>query len=52
MNRWRDWWDQSARDLAHAGHALEAADYEWAAFAALQCAEKAVKAIAPSQARP
>ena len=45
MNRWRDWWDQSARDLSHAGHALEDADYEWAAFAAQQAAEKALKAL-------
>ena len=22
MNRWRDWWEQSARDLGHARHAL------------------------------
>jgi predicted nucleotidyltransferase len=43
MNRWRDWWDQSARDLAHARHALEAGDFEWAAFAAQQAAEKALK---------
>jgi len=49
MNRWRDWWDQSARDLAHAGHALEAADFEWAAFAAQQSAEKAVKATVMAQ---
>lgn len=45
MNRWRDWWDQSARDLAHARHALDAADFEWAAFAAQQSAEKTLKAL-------
>lgn len=45
MNRWRDWWDQSARDLAHARHALDDADHEWAAFAAQQAAEKALKAV-------
>jgi HEPN domain-containing protein len=45
MNRWADWRDQSARDLAHARHALEDADYEWAAFAAQQAAEKALKAL-------
>ncbi len=45
MNRWRDWWDQSSRDLRHAEHALEDDDFEWAAFAAQQSAEKAVKAL-------
>lgn len=45
MNRWSDWWEQSARDLAHARHALDDADHEWAAFAAQQSAEKAVKAL-------
>jgi HEPN domain-containing protein len=45
MNRWRDWWDQAARDVRHAQHALEDGDYEWAAFAAQQAAEKALKAL-------
>ena len=45
MNRWRDWWEQSSRDLTHAVHALEAGDFEWVAFAAQQAAEKAVKAL-------
>jgi HEPN domain-containing protein len=45
LNRWRDWWDQSQRDLAHARHAIDDADHEWAAFAAQQAAEKAVKAL-------
>ncbi len=45
MNRWRDWWDQSSRDLAHARHALDDRDFEWAAFAAQQAAEKALKAV-------
>ena len=45
MNRWADWRDQSARDLAHARHALDDEDYEWAAFAAQQSAEKALKAL-------
>ena len=49
MNRWRDWWDQSVRDLGHAGHALEDTDYEWAAFAAQQAAEKALKALLLAQ---
>ena len=45
MNRWRDWWLQAERDLAHARHALDDGDYEWSAFAAQQGAEKALKAI-------
>jgi HEPN domain-containing protein len=45
MNRWRDWWEQSSRDLRHAEHALEDEDFEWAAFAAQQSAEKALKAL-------
>lgn len=45
MNRWKDWWDQGERDVRHAGHALEDADYEWSAFAAQQGAEKALKAL-------
>ncbi len=45
MNRWNDWWDQALRDHLHAKHALEDADYEWAAFAAQQAAEKSVKAL-------
>jgi len=45
VNRWRDWRDQSTRDLAHARHALDASDFEWAAFAAQQSAEKALTAL-------
>jgi HEPN domain-containing protein len=45
VNRWRDWWEQAARDLVHARHALADADYEWAAFAAQQGAEKSLKAL-------
>ena len=45
VNRSRDWWEQSVRDLAHATHALDDGDYEWAAFAAQQAAEKALKAV-------
>jgi HEPN domain-containing protein len=45
MNRWRDWWEQALRDLSHAEHAVADADHEWAAFAAHQAAEKAVKAL-------
>ena len=45
MNRWRDWWHQAERDIRHAEHALEDADFEWSAFASHQAAEKAVKAL-------
>ena len=45
MNRWRDWWEQASRDLVHARHALADEDYEWAAFAAQQAAEKALKGV-------
>ncbi len=45
MNRWRDWWQQSSRDLTHARHVVADADHEWAAFAAQQAAEKALKAV-------
>ena len=44
MNRWRDWWNQAEHDLGHARHSLDATDYEWAAFAAHQAAEKLIKA--------
>jgi HEPN domain-containing protein len=44
VNRWRDWWEQSHRDLLHARHSLDDGDFEWAAFAAQQAAEKALKA--------
>lgn len=49
MNRWRDWLDQSARDLTHARHALDDSDFEWAAFAAQQAAEKVLKALVMAQ---
>ena len=45
MNRWRDWWEQGSRDIRHAEHALDDRDYEWAAFAGQQAAEKALKAL-------
>lgn len=45
MNRWRDWWHQAERDIRHAEHASEDADFEWSAFASHQAAEKAVKAL-------
>ncbi|MBD3336395.1 MAG: HEPN domain-containing protein [Candidatus Eisenbacteria bacterium] len=45
VNRWADWWRQALRDLRHGRNALEDKDYEWAAFAAQQSAEKALKAL-------
>ncbi len=45
VNRWPDWWEQGMRDLKHARNALLDEDYEWAAFAAQQAAEKALKAL-------
>jgi HEPN domain-containing protein len=45
MNRWKDWWNQSERDLAHAKNAAHVGDFEWSAFAAQQAAEKALKAL-------
>lgn len=44
-NRADDWLSQATHDLAHARHALEAGDHDWACFAAHQGAEKAVKAL-------
>lgn len=44
-SRHQDWFRQAEKDLLHARHALEDADYEWACFAAQQAAEKAVKAL-------
>jgi len=40
-----DWLRQALRDLAHARDTVEDGVYEWAAFAAQQAAEKAVKAL-------
>jgi HEPN domain-containing protein len=48
VNRWRDWWEQARRDLAHAQHATADGDHEWSAFAAQQAAEKALKAAPPA----
>jgi len=41
--RSRDWFRQAEADLRHARHAAEDEDFEWAAFAAQQAAEKALK---------
>lgn len=40
-----DWLRQARRDLTHARFSADEAHYEWAAFAALQAAEKACKAL-------
>lgn len=40
-----DWLRQALRDLAHARNTLGDGVYEWAAFAAQQAAEKAVKGL-------
>ncbi len=45
MNRARDWFAQSERDLQQAQDSLNAEHHEWACFAAQQAAEKAVKAL-------
>ncbi len=44
-SRQRDWITQAEYDLAHARHALEDGDFEWACFASQQAAEKAIKAV-------
>ena len=36
---------QAEADLRHARHALDDGDYDWAAFASHQAAEKAIKAV-------
>lgn len=43
--RSRDWFRQAEADLRHARHAAEDGDFEWAAFAGQQAAEKAIKAL-------
>lgn len=43
--RSRDWLRQAEADLRHAHHAREDEDYDWAAFASHQAAEKAIKAL-------
>lgn len=40
-----DWFRQAERDLQHARRSLDDETFEWAAFAAQQAAEKAVKAL-------
>lgn len=43
--RSRDWFRQAEADLRHARHAFEDGDFDWAAFASHQAAEKALKAV-------
>jgi HEPN domain-containing protein len=43
--RSQDWLRQATSDLSHARHSVDVADYDWAAFACHQAAEKAVKAL-------
>jgi HEPN domain-containing protein len=44
-SRHADWISQAERDLAHAQHALEDQDFEWACFAARQASDRALKAV-------
>ncbi len=44
-SRAEDWFRQAERDLGHARRSLDDETFEWAAFAAQQAAEKAVKAL-------
>jgi HEPN domain-containing protein len=44
-SRAEDWFRQAERDVQHARDALDRHTFEWAAFAAQQGAEKAVKAV-------
>ena len=48
MDRSADWLKQAERDLRAAGDLASAGYHEWAAFAAQQAAEKAVKALIQS----
>lgn len=40
-----DWLRQAESDLEHARHSRDAGDFDWAAFASHQAAEKAIKAV-------
>ncbi len=48
VDRSEDWLKQAERDLRAAENSAASGYHEWAAFAAQQCAEKAVKALAES----
>src|SRR5437867_3776272 len=43
--RSRDWLRQAEADVRHARNSREMGDYEWAAFASHQAAEKAIKGV-------
>lgn len=43
--RSEDWLRQAESDLRHAEHSRDDGDYDWAAFASHQAAEKAIKAL-------
>jgi HEPN domain-containing protein len=43
--RSRDWLRQAEADLAHARNSRVVGDFDWAAFASHQAAEKAIKAL-------
>jgi HEPN domain-containing protein len=43
--RSKDWLRQAESDLRHARHARDDGDFDWAAFACHQAAEKAIKAV-------
>ncbi|MFQ5601146.1 MAG: HEPN domain-containing protein [Candidatus Krumholzibacteriia bacterium] len=43
--RSRDWFRQAEADLTHAENARDSGDFDWAAFASHQAAEKAIKAV-------
>ena len=45
MQRSADWMDQAQGDLEHARSSLELGHHDWAALAAQQASEKAVKAV-------
>jgi HEPN domain-containing protein len=44
-DRSADWFRQAEADLRHARNARDDGDYNWAAFASHQAAEKAIKAL-------
>ncbi len=46
MNRYKDWFDQGARDLERARLDLEHGYFEWACFTCQQAGEKLLKAVA------
>jgi HEPN domain-containing protein len=45
MNRWKDWYGQGIRNMAHAQLDMEHEFYEWACFTSQQAAELLLKAV-------